>query len=37
MSLAMAEQFSVALKGGIPVGRALENLQGELQSIVEAR
>ena len=36
MSLAMADQFNAALKGEVPVGRALENLQGELQSIVEA-
>jgi multiple sugar transport system substrate-binding protein len=34
MSLAMAEQFNVALKGSVPVGRALSDLQGELQSIV---
>jgi multiple sugar transport system substrate-binding protein len=36
MSLAMADQFNAALKGEVPVGRALENLQGELQSKVEA-
>jgi multiple sugar transport system substrate-binding protein len=36
MSLAMADQFNAALKGEVSVGRALENLQGELQSIVEA-
>jgi multiple sugar transport system substrate-binding protein len=27
MSLAMADQFNAALKGEVPVGRALENLQ----------
>jgi hypothetical protein len=37
MPLAMAEQFNAALKGEIPVGRELENLQGGLQIIVEAR
>ena len=36
ISLALADQFNAALKGEVPVGRALENLQGELQSIVEA-
>jgi len=35
MSLAMAEQFNAALKGSVPVGRALSQLQGELQSIVD--
>jgi hypothetical protein len=35
--LATAERFNAALKGEIPVGRELEDLQGELQSIVEAR
>jgi multiple sugar transport system substrate-binding protein len=35
MSLAMAEQFNAALKGEVPVERALENLQSELQSIVD--
>src|SRR5215212_3817102 len=31
MSLAMAEQFNASLKGEVPVKRALENLQAELQ------
>jgi multiple sugar transport system substrate-binding protein len=35
MSLAMAEQFNAALKGEVPVGQALENLQEELQNIVD--
>jgi multiple sugar transport system substrate-binding protein len=35
MSLAMAEQFNAALKGSVPVGRALSQLQGELQDIVD--
>ena len=35
MSLAMAEQFNAALKGEVPVERALESLQGELQNIVD--
>ena len=35
MSLAMAEQFNAALKGEVPVERALENLQSELQNIVD--
>ena len=35
MSLAMAEQFNASLKGEVPVGQALENLQGELQNIVD--
>jgi multiple sugar transport system substrate-binding protein len=35
MSLAMAEQFNASLKGEVPVERALENLQGELQNIVD--
>jgi multiple sugar transport system substrate-binding protein len=35
MSLAMAEQFNAALKGDVPVEKALENLQGELQNIVD--
>jgi multiple sugar transport system substrate-binding protein len=35
MSLAMAEQFNASLKGEVPVERALENLQEELQNIVD--
>jgi multiple sugar transport system substrate-binding protein len=35
MSLAMAEQFNAALKGSVPVGRALRDLQAELQGIVD--
>ena len=35
MSLAMAEQFNAALKGSVPVDRALGELQGELQNIVD--
>jgi multiple sugar transport system substrate-binding protein len=35
MSLAMAEQFNAALKGSVPVGQALSDLQSELQSIVD--
>ena len=35
MSLAMAEQFNAALNGEVPIDRALENLQGELQNIVD--
>ncbi|MCA1687225.1 MAG: hypothetical protein LC714_01190 [Actinobacteria bacterium] len=35
MSLAMAEKFSAALKGNIPVGQALQELQTELQNIVD--
>jgi multiple sugar transport system substrate-binding protein len=35
MSLAMAEQFNAALKGSVPVGRALQDLQSELQGIVD--
>jgi hypothetical protein len=35
MSLAMAEQRNASLKGEVPVERALENLQGELQNIVD--
>jgi multiple sugar transport system substrate-binding protein len=35
MSPAMAEQFNAALKGSVPVGRALSQLQGELQDIVD--
>ena len=35
MSLVMAEQFNAALKGSVPVGRALQELQRELQDIVD--
>ena len=35
MSLAMAEQFNAALKGSVPVGQALRDLQAELQDIVD--
>jgi multiple sugar transport system substrate-binding protein len=35
MSLAMTEQRNASLKGEVPVERALENLQGELQNIVD--
>ncbi len=35
MSLVMAEQFNAALKGSVPVGQALSELQAELQGIVD--
>ena len=35
MSLAMAEHLNVSLKGEVPVERALENLNGERQNIVD--
>jgi multiple sugar transport system substrate-binding protein len=35
MSLAMSEKFNAALKGDLPVERALQELQAELQNIVD--
>lgn len=35
MSLKMADKFNAALKGEVPVGQALSDLQSELQNIVD--
>ena len=35
MSLAMSESFNAAVKGEVPVGQALNDLQAELQEIVD--
>jgi len=37
MSLAMAEQFNLSLKGDVPSDQAVQNLQEELTKIVEQR
>jgi multiple sugar transport system substrate-binding protein len=37
MSLAMAEQFNLSLKGDVPPDQAVHNLQEELTKIVEQR
>jgi multiple sugar transport system substrate-binding protein len=35
MSLVMAERFNEALKGSAPVGKALRDMQGELQNVMD--
>jgi len=37
MSLEMARQFNASLKGEVPVGQALDELERELQNIADQR